>query len=228
MGNGTHWLPRSASYSTSTRRPPGARIARIAASTRTRVADVVEAVRRQHAVERARWQPGGEVACVRLDDRPGKPVGDAAGEPLQGLPVAIHGDDRRRCTEHVGEREGERPVACAELQPARAGARDPVPDQRDVVGMVHLGTAGPRLPADDAGDEQAGACFFAMVPPGWRRQDGVRDVRTMPRVGRPRTARSGRDGPVRRRQPSVRRSRPGPRATPRSSSRRRPCRRPTS
>ena len=146
IGNGTHWLPRSASYSTSTRRPPGARIARIAAST--------------GRVSRTKWrllaartpsngpagQPRREVARARLDGGRAETAGRGAPRAAEGLAVAIHGDDRRGRTEDVGERERERPVARAELQPARAGARNPVADQRDVIDMVHLGGRAPPAP----------------------------------------------------------------------------------
>jgi hypothetical protein len=102
-----------------------------------RVAKEMEAVRCQDAVERADGQGLAEVTgCGSEADR-GKSALHLRCQPAQGARVAILGDDLAIGPEQVRQRQGEEPISCPELEPARSGALDARPDQRDMVRMLH-------------------------------------------------------------------------------------------
>src|SRR3954447_3956438 len=99
----------------------------------------MEAVRREDAVERARRQAAFEVRRDEVERR----CREAPGDAIRGAPeravVAVDGRDDAACAEQGRQRERERALARAELEPPRAGALDAAPDERDMVVMVHAG-----------------------------------------------------------------------------------------
>lgn len=101
------------------------------------VADEVEAVRRENAVERAVRDGIRQVEGARLEMRARKGASHPDLELAQSACVAVGRENVGARPEDIGEGERERPLPCPELQPPRAGALDPAADQRDVVSVVH-------------------------------------------------------------------------------------------
>jgi hypothetical protein len=97
----------------------------------------MEAVRRQHAVERARREAAGEVARRRRDRDKRKAIVRAPHGDGECTRVAVDGRDVATGPEEVGEGQGEGAVAGAQLEPAGAGAFHACADEGDVVAMIH-------------------------------------------------------------------------------------------
>ena len=98
----------------------------------------MEAVGREHAVERAGREAAREVGDDGLDaPLPGsaRPRGERI--VLQRPAIPVHAMIRARRPEDIGQRERERPLPRPELEPSRTGALDAGADQGDVVVVVH-------------------------------------------------------------------------------------------
>jgi hypothetical protein len=101
------------------------------------LADEVQAVRREDAVERAGRQRAGEVNDFDPGRRPREGRSDTLAGGLERAAVAIEGDDLAARAQDVGEGERERPLPCPELQPMRPCTLDTAPNQGGVIVVVH-------------------------------------------------------------------------------------------
>ena len=212
IGCGTYGLPWSASYSTTMSRPPGA----------------------SDAPDRREERPAGRATKWRLlaartpsngpRGKPSREVRDGASRPRT-----------------PGNRVATRRSPCASARPSRSTvamlARAEAVGQRE----RELAVAGPELepaPPGDASGCRAAACRRRRGRRGLDRSTCAAATNGAPSQPHARSpaargtaatagASRGRAATTARRTVPMR-SRPAPRATPRSSSRRRPCRRPTS
>ena len=72
-----------------------------------------------------------------LERRAGEPRRELAGRATERAGISVHAGDPGAVTQRVGEREGERAVAAAQLEPAWTGALDAGADELDVIRVLH-------------------------------------------------------------------------------------------
>src|SRR4051794_17038114 len=97
----------------------------------------MEAVRGEDAIERAVRERIAEVGATGVDLDGWEAAADCVLERREGSAIAVERDDLATLSEQVSEGERERPLPCAELEPALARALDAGADQADVVGVIH-------------------------------------------------------------------------------------------
>lgn len=103
------------------------------------VALEVERVRHDDPIERRQLELHREVGNERHDADVRERVTEGPHLCLEGTAVPIDRVDRAGRTEEVSEGEGERPFAGPEVGPDPPASEDTLPDQPDVVAVLHGG-----------------------------------------------------------------------------------------
>ena len=114
-----------------------AKVASDETEDRELVAAEVKRVRHHDPVERRQLERHREVGDERRDVGHRKRIAERPHLDLQGASVPVEGVDRAGRTEEVGEGEGERSFTRAEVGPGLPAPEDALPEQPDMVAVVH-------------------------------------------------------------------------------------------